>query len=67
MRSPPSDCAFDALPFDNRFTRLGTWTGSSVMPQPLPDPYWVSHSPAAAALLGIQSDGTAHPPARWPR
>ena len=61
MRSPTPDCAFDALPFDNRFTRLGTWTGSSVMPQPLPDPYWVSHSPAAAALLGIESDALRTP------
>jgi len=61
MHSPTSDCAFDALPFDNRFTRLGVWTGASVMPQPLPDPYWVSHSPAAAALLGIESDALRTP------
>jgi len=39
-----------------RFARLGDAFFSRVRPQPLPAPYWVGTSPAAASLLNLPGD-----------
>ena len=45
----------ETLSFDNAFARLPDAFFTRLPPQPLPDPYLVAASPAAAALIGLDS------------
>jgi serine/tyrosine/threonine adenylyltransferase len=45
-----------ALAWVNRFHSLGEAFFTELPAQPLPDPHWVAHSPACAALLGLPDD-----------
>ena len=49
---------FDRLRFDNHFATLGPEFFTRLLPTPLPDPYFVAASPAAAALPDL--DPAAH-------
>ena len=49
------------LNWDNRFHQLGAAFYTQIAPQPLPEPYWVGHSPSAAALLGLDAQAMASP------
>ena len=40
----------------SRFESLGTAFYTRLRPQPLPEPYWVGYSEAAAAELGLHTD-----------
>ena len=42
-----------ALPWRNRFARLGPAFSTRLQPAPLPDPYWIGHCDAVAAELGL--------------
>ena len=41
------------LPWVNRFATLGEDFYAALSPTPLPEPYWVGRSPAAAEVLGL--------------
>ena len=43
----------ETLPFDNAFARLPDAFYTRLPPTPLPDPYLVAVSPAAADLIGL--------------
>ena len=49
------------LVWNNRFHGLGAAFFTPLAPQPLPAPYWVGHSPSAAALLGLDGGWTELP------
>ncbi|WP_079434349.1 YdiU family protein [Zoogloea sp. LCSB751] len=51
----------ETLPFDNAFARLPAAFYTRLPPQPLPDPYLVAASPAAAALIGLPAAELARP------
>ena len=48
--------------WNNRFHELGSAFFSRVMPQGMPDPYWVAKSTGAAALLGLSQSDLAQTP-----
>jgi uncharacterized protein YdiU (UPF0061 family) len=49
----------DDLEFDNAFAALPPAFYTRLMPTPLPAPYFVASSPAAAAMLGLSDDALA--------
>ena len=51
----------ETLSFDNAFARLPDAFFTRLPPQPLPDPYLVAASPAAAALIGLDAAELARP------
>jgi uncharacterized protein YdiU (UPF0061 family) len=51
----------ETLSFDNAFARLPDAFYTRLPPEPLPDPYLVAASPAAAALIGLDSTELARP------
>ncbi len=51
----------ETLPFDNAFARLPEAFYTRLPPAPLPDPYLVAASPAAAALIGLDAAEIARP------
>ncbi len=51
----------ETLPFDNAFARLPSAFYTRLPPEPLPDPYLVAASPAAAALIGLDAAELARP------
>ena len=53
----------DGLAWPNRFAALGPAFFTELQAQGLPDPHWVAHSPACAALLGWPADWTSQPDA----
>ncbi|GAB4397753.1 MAG: YdiU family protein [Rhodoferax sp.] len=48
-------------PWRHPFADLGEAFYTRIAPHPLPDPYWVGHSPAVAQQLGLDPDLPAHP------
>ena len=46
----------ETLPFDNAFARLPSAFYTRLPPEPLPEPYLVAASPAAAALIGVNHE-----------
>ena len=51
--APAASNPFDALRWRNRFAALSPAFGTRLMPTPLPSPYPIATSPAAAALIGL--------------
>ena len=51
----------ETLSFDNAFARLPDAFYTRLPPDPLPDPYLVAASPAAAALIGLDATELARP------
>jgi uncharacterized protein YdiU (UPF0061 family) len=51
------------LRFDNSFARLPATFYTRLQPTPLPDPYPIAWSPAAAGLIGLPPAALAAPPA----
>jgi len=51
----------ETLPFDNAFARLPDAFYTRLPPVPLPDPYLVAASPAAAELIGLDAAEIARP------
>ena len=51
----------ETLPFDNAFARLPAAFYTRLPPEPLPEPYLVAASPAAAALIGLDTAELARP------
>ncbi|HWT71804.1 MAG TPA: YdiU family protein [Oxalicibacterium sp.] len=53
---PPRADHLDGLPLANSFASLPPAHYTMLMPTPLPDPYLVCASPAAAALIGLEAE-----------
>jgi uncharacterized protein YdiU (UPF0061 family) len=65
---PPlqADSPLSLLDWDNAFARLPEHFFTRLMPTPLPEPYFVAAAPAAAALIGLETETLRRPDAIAP-
>jgi uncharacterized protein YdiU (UPF0061 family) len=52
----PAAARAHGLRWQHRYAALGSAFHTRLAPTPLPAPYWVGHSPAVAATLGLDAD-----------
>ncbi|MFN9708784.1 MAG: protein adenylyltransferase SelO [Burkholderiales bacterium] len=62
MSLPPTVAPWsESLRWTHRFASLGPAFYTEIVPQGLPDPHWIAHSPWAAQLLGWPTDWWSEP------